>query len=120
VPIVKRSLSKAPVKRVDRYLDIAELFEEPTAGLGVAVATLKGPHGKIINDLSDKVYLVLEGKGRVFVGNESVDVLPMDLVYIPPNTEHGVKGDIKFLCVMSPPFDPQHDRETGSPLEEES
>lgn len=114
--IIKKSFTESPVKHINECLDIVELFEGPSQKLGIALALLKGSHGKIINDISEKVYLVLEGSGRVFVDDEVVDVTPMDLVFIPPNTEHGVKGDVKFLCIMSPPFDPEHDRETGNKL----
>ncbi len=35
-------------------------------------------------------------------------------------TKHGVKGNLKLLCIMSPPFDLKHDRPTGEPLPEET
>lgn len=118
--IYKTSLREAPIKHIDSCMDIVELFEGPSKKLGIAMADIKGSHGMIINDISDKVYLILEGEGRVFVGKEHVEVKPMDLVFIPPDTEHGVKGTLKLLCLMSPPFDPIHDRATGHSLPEES
>lgn len=111
--IVKSSLGKACGKQVDSALKITELFAHPACRFDIAVADLKGTHASFVNDTSDKVYLVLEGQGRVSVDGEGVEVGPMDVVFIPPGAVHGVEGDLKFLCIMSPPFDPAHDKQVG-------
>ncbi|NTU77062.1 MAG: cupin domain-containing protein [Alphaproteobacteria bacterium] len=107
---LKKSLDQSPVRHVDSDLQIADLFTDPAAKFDVVVATLKGSHGKRISAVSDKAYFILKGSGTVTVDDETVDVGPMDLVHIPPGAVHGIKGEIKFLVIMSPPFDPQNDR----------
>lgn len=107
--IIKKSLSHSVKRQVDSYLGINDLFSEPTASFDLVVGSLNGPHGKYINKKSDKAYLILEGNGMVHVGNEMVEVGPMDFVYIPKGTPHGIKGEIKFLIITSPPFDPQNE-----------
>src|SRR6478736_3891563 len=56
-------------------------------------------------------YVILEGQGRVEVGElPATDVGPGDVVFIPPGcrqriTQHG-RGDLVFLAICSPRFLP--------------
>jgi mannose-6-phosphate isomerase-like protein (cupin superfamily) len=113
MPIIKTSLTAAARRKVDDALDITELFENPAARIDIAVAELHGVHGQYKNDVSDKIYLILEGEGTLVVGHESVNVGPMDVVFIPPGETHGIAGNLKFLVIMTPPFDPEKDRRVG-------
>lgn len=54
-------------------------------------------------------YLVLEGQGRVEVGDSLVeDVRPYDVVLIPPGMRQRIAntggGDLVFLALCTPPF----------------
>ena len=54
-------------------------------------------------------YIVLEGSGRAYVGErEAQDVLPGDVVRIPPGCRQRIantgKGDLVFLAVCTPRF----------------
>ena len=113
MPIIKKSLKNAAARQVDDALKITELFNDPTAHLDIAIADLKGSHGLRLNNVSDKFYLVLEGEGTVIIGDESVKVAPMDVVFIPPGVTHGITGNLKFLVIMTPPFDPKIDVTAG-------
>jgi mannose-6-phosphate isomerase-like protein (cupin superfamily) len=54
-------------------------------------------------------YVVLEGSGRAYVGDlEARDVLPGDVVLIPPDCRQRIantgKGDLVFLAICTPRF----------------
>jgi mannose-6-phosphate isomerase-like protein (cupin superfamily) len=55
---------------------------------------------------TSEVYFVLEGKGIMFVDNESAEIRSGQAVYIPPNSIQYIKNngtsDLKFLCIVDP------------------
>lgn len=61
------------------------------------------PH---VHDASDKVYVVLSGRGRVRVGAEAHDVRAGHAVFCPAGAEHGVDNagpeDLRLLVYMAP------------------
>ncbi|MDD5686763.1 MAG: cupin domain-containing protein [Elusimicrobia bacterium] len=60
---------------------------------------------------TSEVYYILEGKGKMHIGNESKDVFPSQAIYIPPNTKQYIKNtgktDLKFLCIVDPAWRPE-------------
>ncbi len=58
-----------------------------------------------------EVYYILEGKGMMYIDNESGEVRPGQAVYIPPNAIQYIKntgqGDLKFLCIVDPAWRPE-------------
>jgi mannose-6-phosphate isomerase-like protein (cupin superfamily) len=62
--------------------------------------------------LSEEVYLVLEGAGRMEVDGEEREVGGGDAILIPPGAWHRISaGDagVRFLCCCAPPYS---DRDT--------
>jgi len=61
--------------------------------------------------LSEEVYYILEGEGRLTVGSEIANVAVGDAVCIPPAIEHWIENTgttvLRFLCCASPPY--RHD-----------
>ncbi len=60
----------------------------------------------------DERYVVLEGTGRVEVGDlPPADVGPGDVVLIPRRTSQRISNtadrDLVFLCICTPPFTPE-------------
>lgn len=59
------------------------------------------------HDDQDKVYVVLEGRGRVTVGAEQYTVAPGEAVVAAAGAAHGVTNDsgarLLLLVVVSPP-----------------
>ena len=57
---------------------------------------------------SEKIYHITEGEGVVRRGNESVKVNKGDTVFIPAYVPHSAEntgtGEMKLLCILSPPF----------------
>ncbi len=56
---------------------------------------------------SNKIYYVVEGKGKFKIGEETFEVKKDDLIEIPKNTEFVFAGKMKLLLIMLPAFRPQ-------------
>lgn len=48
----------------------------------------------------EQVYYILEGAGRLTVGDETRGVRKGDAIYIPPDTSHGFYNDSDAPCVI--------------------
>jgi mannose-6-phosphate isomerase-like protein (cupin superfamily) len=63
------------------------------------------PH-KLIN--SSELYYILEGNGIIHVDSETAKIKSGQAIYVPPNSvqfiENCGKVDLKFLCIVSPPW----------------
>jgi mannose-6-phosphate isomerase-like protein (cupin superfamily) len=98
---------------VDEETEITELFDAPEdSNFDAVVSEVDGHHPsgsvrkKIVNEKSQKAYYVLEGSGKIFVGEEELDVREGELVNVPRETPHALEGSFRALIVTSPPFDP--------------
>jgi mannose-6-phosphate isomerase-like protein (cupin superfamily) len=67
---------------------------------------------------TSEVYYILEGRGRMHVGQETADVSAGNAIDIPPNAlQHIVNtgtADLKFLCIVDPAWK-QKDEEIVRP-----
>lgn len=86
----------------DELVSIARARVEP----GVTTAWHK------LDNISER-YIIVSGQGRVEIDNlEPADVLPGDVVRIPPDTRQRIintgHGDLVFYAVCAPPFRQQH------------
>ena len=59
---------------------------------------------------TEEIYYILEGAGRMTIGNESRDVLPGDAIAIPPGSIHTILNTsptttLKFLCCCAPAYE---------------
>lgn len=75
-----------------------------------------GSHGKTKTTHSDRVYLILEGKGEFIVNNEKILVKKDDVVIIPKNTEYDymtTDGVLKLFLVHAPAFRPEAEIKTS-------
>jgi quercetin dioxygenase-like cupin family protein len=71
----------------------------------------KGPFRKHVHVTHDEIGLVLNGSGKVVIGDETREVRPGDVWIIPANTPHGGEfGDepVEVLFVSSPIDDPEN------------
>ncbi len=75
------------------------------AHASLAPGTSSVPH---ILQESSELYFILEGKGRAFIGDKSLDMKVNDLVLIPKGAEQYIENTgtetLKFLCIVSPPW----------------
>lgn len=81
-----------------------EDFERASA----AMFEVTGRHGKVKSLISDRVYLVLEGKGEFIINGEVIPVEKDDVIIIPKNTPYDYRvaeGTMKLYLVHIPAFD---------------
>jgi len=81
-----------------------EDFERASA----AMFEVTGKHGKVKSLVSDRVYLVLEGKGEFIINGEVVPVEKNDIIIVPKNTPYdyrAVEGTLKLYLVHIPAYD---------------
>jgi mannose-6-phosphate isomerase-like protein (cupin superfamily) len=61
---------------------------------------------KHIHENEVEVYIVLSGKGRVDIGDETVELVVGSILYVPPMVEHQTvnigQSDLEFYGVFSP------------------
>ena len=66
----------------------------------------------------EQVYVIVQGRGAMRVGDEVEEVVAGSLVFVPPGTDHSIKnvGEEKLIYVSStsPPFEVDPGRFTRS------
>jgi mannose-6-phosphate isomerase-like protein (cupin superfamily) len=93
--------------RIDGDLTVRNLLTRPVSeNFSIAVARLDGEHPISVSLQSDRAYYITSGQAEVIVGNESHSVRTGDVVYIPKGTRHGLSGNVEYVVVNAPPFDP--------------
>jgi mannose-6-phosphate isomerase-like protein (cupin superfamily) len=81
-----------------------EDFERASA----ALFEVTEKHGKVKSLVSDRVYLVLEGREEFIINGKKVPVEKNDVIIVPKNTPYdykAVKGKLKLFLVHTPAFD---------------
>ena len=69
---------------------------------------------------SAEVYYIVEGSGKMVLGDQTFDIRTGSLIYIPRGAPHRGYGDFKALIVGVPPVDSQDEfvvEETQQPRE---
>ncbi len=99
---------------VDDSTEITDLFEAPEdANFDSVLSKVDGYHPegdkdrKIFNERSQKAYYILNGEGKIHVGEETHEVEKGEFVFVPEETGHALEGEFKALIITSPPFDPE-------------
>src|SRR6266481_4567691 len=58
--------------------------------------------------VAEEIYYILEGTGRMTIGDETREVGPGDPIAIPPGTVHTIRNTssitLKFLCCCAPGY----------------
>lgn len=57
----------------------------------------------------DEVYHVVEGRARITVGDETADVIPGSVVYVParvPHRFHDIESELRMVVFFAPPETP--------------
>jgi len=93
---------------------LAELLHPKNDGVkldfSIAHAVLKPGKSSLPHILREsvEVYFVLEGQGQMHIDHEVETVESGQAVYIPPKKNQWIKNtgkeDLKFLCIVSPPW----------------
>jgi mannose-6-phosphate isomerase-like protein (cupin superfamily) len=62
--------------------------------------------------ITEEIYYLLEGSGRMTIGDQSREVGPGDAIAIPPGAVHSITNSgsetLKFLCCCAPGYE-DHD-----------
>lgn len=60
---------------------------------------------------TSEVYYIIEGHGIMYIGNESANVWPGQVLYVPPNSIQYIQNTsnsyLKFLCIVEPAWRPE-------------
>lgn len=86
------------------------ITKEISPNFSLAVSKLSGKHSKTLNEKSDRAYFIIKGNGIVEVGTEKGSISEGDAVYIPHNTPHSIKGELTYVVINSPAFNPQNEK----------
>lgn len=97
---------EAKIRKAENIEVANYITKDSSNNFSLAVVTLRGRHPKVRNRISDRGYFVLEGRASVVVGDQTAQVSAGDVVFIPAGTWHFIEGDVKYIAVNSPPFDP--------------
>lgn len=93
-----------------KAINSREDFENASA----AIFEVTGSHGKVKTELSDRIYLVLEGEGMFVIDGEEVAVAKDDVIIVPKNTPYDYKAAkgtaLKLYLVHTPAYDPAFER----------
>ncbi len=82
--------------------------KEDFAGASAAYFEVAGSHGKTKTAKSDRIYLVLEGKGKFIIDGKITSVQKTDVIIVPKNTPYDYRnegGVMKLFLVHCPAFD---------------
>ena len=105
--------------RDDRYGTVWELVA-PAAGpcRGFGFAFVEVDAGKEspfhYHQRTEELYFITVGQGLMTLGEREVVVRPGDTVVIPPGERHKIRAGaegLAFVCVTTPPYDPDDDYE---------
>ncbi len=77
--------------------------------LSASMLEINGRHGRSQSLLSDRLYLILEGKGTFTVGDDTVQVAPFDVIIVPRGATYDCEGTLRIFMVHAPAYDGQFD-----------
>lgn len=109
-----RSVADCPHERVIDRSILCELLHPDkvpeAARLGFSIAHAIVPVGEAtlphVLDRSVELYYILDGEGKMHIGDEQAPVRAGQIVYIPPGARQFIRncgtGDLVFLCIVSP------------------
>ena len=87
---------------------LLDLSVAPVANHSLAEASLPagGQTERHHHKVSEEIYYLLEGEGRMEIDGEERDVAPGDAILIPPGARHRIEAhaDLRFLCCCAPPY----------------
>lgn len=83
--------------------------KEDFKNASVAYFDVDGEHGRVKSKLSNRVYYVIEGKGKFIINGKSVPVSKNDVVIVPKNTPYNYKGKMKLLLTHTPAYDAKYE-----------
>jgi mannose-6-phosphate isomerase-like protein (cupin superfamily) len=82
-----------------------------TDSISLTWVTLFGRHEKVVNEISDRVYYIINGEADFEVGdNEKGSVTGGDVVLIPKGIPYVFEGHMTYVVMNSPGYVPDSDK----------
>jgi mannose-6-phosphate isomerase-like protein (cupin superfamily) len=111
-----RNINEVPAFQTKDGSEIRELLAHRNSCIRLqSLAEARLPPGKATtphhHPRTEEIYYILEGTGRMRIGDEEQTVGPGDAIAIPPGQVHTIANPgsetLKFLCCCAPPY--EHD-----------
>ncbi len=100
--------------RADLKIGLEKVFQNETMSFNLGVVPSEVPDH--YHKISDEMYYIHIGRGRMRLGDSYTDVTEGDIISIPHGMVHGLVNTggerMVIFIITSPPFDPEHDRFT--------
>lgn len=107
-----RHKDTAPKRPREKLTSICLLARGDVADDKLAVTWVDvAPGGRQVphNHPEVQIYVIVAGKGRMFVGDEQKEVSAGELVYVPSGLMHGIEnisdGTLSYISAANPAFD---------------
>jgi len=85
--------------------------EEHSEDLSITWVKIWGHHKKMVCDISDRAYYIINGEGEFQVGDgDPFEVTANDFVFIPKGEPYVFDGDMTYLVMNGPAFVPGSDQ----------
>jgi mannose-6-phosphate isomerase-like protein (cupin superfamily) len=113
--VVKYKLTRAvDVPKKAKFGIILDIYPD-VGGCGIVGVTTETGHNQEFYDReSIFTYIVLQGSGSFFLGDEAVPVSQGDVLSISPKTRIYYTGKLKMVLVTTPAWKPENEVETKS------
>jgi mannose-6-phosphate isomerase-like protein (cupin superfamily) len=87
-------------------------IDEHTPDISVTWVRLWGHHDRVVNEISDRVYYIIEGAARFQVGDGAPveTVTAGDFVFIPRNVPYEFEGDMRYIVMNGPAYRTDSDK----------
>jgi len=104
VPEIKGQTSPLVMKQIIHR-------DEHSQDISVTWVQIWGRHKRMVCDISDRPYYIIEGDGEFQVGDdEPVKVTAGDFVFIPRGVPYEFEGQMTYLVMNGPAFVPGSDQ----------
>lgn len=117
------NVAEAPRRELGGLVSRVLLQKGDLPGVGLTamwVDVAPGARQRLHEHDAEQIYVVLEGRGRMRVGDEDLEVERGDLVYIPPGAAHGIEnasgGPLVCVSAATPTMDALAVYDTGQLL----
>ena len=112
--MITRGRDLALIPQEGRPLNLARVIniDEHSEIISLTYVDIWGHHDRVVNDISDRVYYIIEGEGRFQVGDEApIELVGAgDFVYIPRGIPYEFDGTMRYIVVNGPAYRTASDR----------
>ncbi|MBI5148385.1 cupin domain-containing protein [Candidatus Pacearchaeota archaeon] len=99
-----RKINKYKIRAlVDACGLIRELYK--SQNISIATVSVSGEARKHKHNLMEEVYYIEKGEGQVVIDNEIIELEEGDLISIPKEKWHYLRGNLEVLVINFPPYD---------------